>query len=264
MSYRVEELAARADISVDTVRYYQARELLAPPVRSGRVALYSDAHLERLTEIRRLQGRGYSLAVIRRVLNGELNGADEALVAALSLEAGADDAGAGEEWLTIDELARRSGIPLPLLQAVEREGLLVPRLHGGEPRYTRADVDAAAAGLRLLQHGLPLPELLDLARSHSAAMRATAERAVALFDAYVRHPLRNHDPSGAAPGDAAVRLVAAFEELLPATLTIVAHHFRRTLLAVAQEHIERVGTDGERSLVAVSAERRLENAVWSA
>jgi hypothetical protein len=36
------------------------------------------------------------------------------------------------------------------------------------------------------------------------------------------------------------------------------------LLAVAQEHIERVGSDGELSLVAVSAERRFENSVWSA
>ena len=31
MAYRVEELAARADVSVDTVRYYQAKELLPPP-----------------------------------------------------------------------------------------------------------------------------------------------------------------------------------------------------------------------------------------
>src|SRR5580704_5688873 len=102
MSYRVEELAAQADISVDTVRYYQARDLLAPPARSGRVALYSDAHLERLAEIRRLQGRGYSLAVIRRLLNGELNDVDEALVAAVSAEDSR-----GEEWLTIDVLAER-------------------------------------------------------------------------------------------------------------------------------------------------------------
>jgi DNA-binding transcriptional MerR regulator len=269
MSYRVEELAARADISVDTVRYYQARDLLPPPIRSGRVALYSDVHIERLAEIRRLQGRGHSLAVIRRLLDRELDHADEALVAAVSAEVGADDHGHGEEWLTIATLAERSGIPLPLLQAVEREGLLVPRLHGGEPRYTPADVDAAAAGLRLLQHGLPLPELLDLARTHSAAMRATAERAVELFDAYIRRPLRSSEdttsPAAGSPdAEAARRLVAAFEELLPATLTIVAHHFRRTLLAVAQEHIERVGSDGELSLVAVSAERRFENSVWSA
>lgn len=267
MSYRVEELAARADISVDTVRYYQGKDLLPPPARSGRVALYNDDHLERLAEIRRLQSRGYSLAVIRRLLDGDLNPADEALVAAVSAEAGAgSDHGAAEQWLTIETLAERSGIPLALLQAVEREGLLVPRLHAGEPRYTPADLDAAAAGLRLLQQGLPLPELLDLARRHSAAMRATAERAVELFDAYIRRPLHDQDPAASPANDseAAARLVAAFEELLPATLTIVAHHFRRTLLAVAQEHIERVGTDGELTLVAVNAERRLEDAVWSA
>ncbi len=94
-------------------------------------------------------------------------------------------------------------------------------------------------------------------------MRATAERAVELFDAYVRRPLRNQD-SASSDEEAAGLLVAAFEELLPATLTVVAHHFRRTLLAVAQEHIERVGTDGELSVVAVNAERGLEDAVWSA
>ena len=196
MSYRVEELAARADVPVDTVRYYQTRDLLPPPTRSGRVALYSDAHLERLAEIRRLQGRGYSLAVIRRLLDGELNHADEALVAAVSAEAGGAGADDAEVWLTIEALAERSGIPLPLLQAVEREGLLIPRLHAGQPRYTPADEAAAAAGLRLLQHGLPLPELLDLARSHSAAMRATAERAVELFDVYVRRALRRPDGAG--------------------------------------------------------------------
>jgi hypothetical protein len=35
-------------------------------------------------------------------------------------------------------------------------------------------------------------------------------------------------------------LVEAFEKVLPATVAIVTHHFRRTLLAVAQEHLERV------------------------
>jgi DNA-binding transcriptional MerR regulator len=260
VAYRVEELAARADLSVDTVRYYQARDLLPPPTRSGRVALYDDLHLERLAEIRRLQAGGFTLAVIRRLLDGELDQADRALVAAVGNGAASEDQ-AGQEWLTIEALAERSGIPLPLLHAVEREGLLVPRSHGGEPRYTPTDVDAAAAGLRLLQLGLPLPELLELARDHSAAVRATAERAVELFDRHVRRPLRELELP---EGEAAARLVAAFEELLPATLTVVAHHFRRTLLAVAREHIERVGTEGEKEMVAVSADRRLEEASWGA
>src|ERR1700730_12984878 len=122
MAYRVEELASRADISVDTVRYYQAKDLLPPPARQGRVAWYGEEHLERLAQIRRLQGRGFSLTVIRRLLNGELDHADEELVAALAEGAegppGDGPAPSGGEWLTLQELAASSGIPLALLQAV--------------------------------------------------------------------------------------------------------------------------------------------------
>lgn len=235
MDYRVDELAAAADVSVDTVRFYQSRGLLPPPRREGRVAWYGDEHLDRLDRIRRLQARGLTLAVIRRLLAGELDGADEALVTALAEPP-------TTETLTLEELAERSGIPLPLLQAVEREGLLVPRRDG----YTGDDVAVAQAGLRLLEHGLPLPEILDLARRHHAAMRAVAEQAVELFDEHVRKPLRS---AGLADDEAAGRLVDAFEQLLPATTSLVTHHFTRTLLAVAQEHIERVGDAAELAAV---------------
>jgi DNA-binding transcriptional MerR regulator len=218
---------------VDTVRYYQSRGLLPPPRREGRVAWYDGAHLERLTRIRSLADRGLTLATIGRLVRGELDAADEALVAAMSVVE--DD---GPEGFGIDELARRTGIPLPLLQAVAREGLL----GAADGAYTSGDVAAAAAGLTLLEKGLPLPEVLDLARSHHAAMRDVAERAVSLFDDYVRQPLR---ASSLAPDEAAAQLVAAFEQLLPATMTLVSHHFRRVLLAVALEHIERVGDEPE-------------------
>jgi DNA-binding transcriptional MerR regulator len=235
VDYRVDQLAAAADVSVDTVRFYQSKGLLPPPRREGRVAWYSDEHLDRLDRIRRLQARGLTLAVIRRLLAGELDRADEALVTALA-EAPA------EETFAVEELAERSGIPLALLQAVEREQLLVPRRDG----YTADDVEVAKAGLRLLEHGLPLPEILDLARQHHAAMRAVAERAVELFDLHVRHPLRE---SGLPDEEAAARLVDAFQQLLPATAALVGHHFTRTLLAVAQEHIERVGAPAELAAV---------------
>ena len=37
--WRVEELARRTDVSVDTIRFYQKRRLLDPPARDGRVTL---------------------------------------------------------------------------------------------------------------------------------------------------------------------------------------------------------------------------------
>ena len=237
MDYRVDELAAAADVSVDTVRFYQSRRLLQPPRREGRVAWYDDDHLARLARIRGLQARGLSLATIRRLLAGELDAADEALVTALSASAGGAPAGGGER-LTLEELADRSGLPSAVLEAVEREGLLVAPGPPGAARYSEADVEMAEAGRRLLEAGLPLAEVLDLARHHDAAMRAVAERAVELFDRHVRRPLR---ASGLPPEQAAARLVEAFTALLPATTALVAHHFRRTLLEVARERVEEVG-----------------------
>lgn len=233
----MDELAARADVSVDTVRFYQSRRLLPAPRRAGRLAWYGQEHLDRLARIRTLQGRGLSLATIRRLLNGELDAADEALVTAVSASDHAGPAG-GLELLTLEEMADRSGIPVAVLAAVEREGILSTRQAGGRARYTGADVEMAAAGLKLLEAGLPLPEILDLARRHHAAMRAVAEQAVEMFDDHVRHRLRD---SGLPAEETAARLVEAFTALLPATTALVSHHFRRTLLEVARERIEAVG-----------------------
>ena len=55
--WRVEDLAGRADVSVDTIRFYQKRRLLPPPIREGRVAWYGAEHLDRLARIRELQTR---------------------------------------------------------------------------------------------------------------------------------------------------------------------------------------------------------------
>src|SRR5262252_976663 len=252
---RVEELAARADVSVDTIRFYQKRRLLPPPERRGRIGWYGPEHVDRLARIKELQRRGFSLAVIRRIVAGELDRADEPLAAAVvAAGEGADD----EEFLTLGELAARSGVPEALIESVVREGLLVPRRHEGDARFTTADVDIVAAGLRLLETGLPMPELLTLARRHHEATRETAEGAVAMFDTYVREPLRAAD----LPDDErAERLVEAFRVLLPSVSALVAHHFRRVLLEVAQEHLEAVGEPAELEAAEAEANRRLE-AVW--
>jgi DNA-binding transcriptional MerR regulator len=253
---RVEELAGRADVSVDTIRFYQKRRLLPPPERRGRIAWYGAEHVERLARIKDLQRRGFSLAVIRRIVTGELDRADEPLAAAVV--GAVDDETGAEEFLTLDELAARSGVPEALIESIVREGLLVPRSHEGDARFTTADVDIVAAGLRLLETGLPMPELLTLARRHHDVTRETAEGAVAMFDTYVREPLRTADLSD---DERAERLVEAFRVLLPSVTALVAHHFRRVLLEVAQEHLESVGEPAELEAANAEASRRLE-VVW--
>ena len=190
--------------------------------------------------------------MIRRFLVDELSPADKPLAAAV---AGADEGdGGGEDRFGIDELAYRVGVPQAMLDALLREGLLIPRMVGGKPSFTSADVTMLAGGLRLLEAGLPLPELFALARHHHAVTREVAVEAVELFDTFVRKPLRTSD----LPEDEkAERLVEAFRTLLPAVTTLVAHHFGRILLQVAQEHLESVGDRSE--LEAASADQ-----AWSA
>jgi hypothetical protein len=102
-------------------------------------------------------------------------------------------------------------------------------------RYTTADTELVRTALRLLEFGLPLGDLLALAREADGALRGLAERAVDLFDAHVRRPI--HDTSGDDPV-AAAQMVEAFRELLPAVTGLVSNHFRRVLLEAAGSRIE--------------------------
>ncbi len=272
---RVEHLATRAGVPVDTVRYYQSKGLLDPPRREGRIAWYDEGHLARLSRIRELQQRGFTLATIARLVSGELDAADEALLGELSglpptgpggtgpaaSAVTGPDGGhlAGPRTYTLTELAAETAIPLALLKAVEAEGLLVPRRIGGVERYTDDDVAAAGAGLLLLEWGIPLPALLDLARLHRESTEAVALQAVDLFSRFVREPLREDGASrpaarrsvrgGTPEGPEVDRLLQAYAELLPAVTTLVAHHFTRTLVKAALDHVEQVGSAAERRAI---------------
>ena len=236
MRYRVEQLASSCGISVDTVRYYQSRGLLPPPEREGRVAWYGPEHVERLEAIRSLQGKGLTLAAIRRVVTGELGAADADLAAAVAVARGESAEPAGSsDLMSLEEFSVASGVPASLIQAVEREGIRLGRRVEGQDRYTGSDIELVRTALRLLEFGLPLPDLLSLAREADVAMRSLAERAVDLFDEHVRKPIRD------TAGDderAAAQMVEAFSELLPAVTKLVSHHFRRVLLETAEDHIE--------------------------
>ena len=232
MRYRVEQLAAACDVSVDTIRYYQSRGIVPPPAREGRVAWYDERHAERIREVRALRGKGLTLAAIERVLGDGADPADADLAVAVAAARGET---AEDELLTLDEFADRSGVPASLIQAVEREGIELGRAEDGETRYTAADIDMVRGALRLLEFGLPLGELLALARDTNKAMVALASRAVELFDTYVRKPIRD---TAASDDAAAVQLVEAFDALLPAVTNLVANHFRRVLLDQAEERLE--------------------------
>jgi DNA-binding transcriptional MerR regulator len=136
----------------------------------------------------------------------------------------------------IAALAREVGASETLLASVARAGLLLPHhvTGDGTSRYSAADVEAVRAGLTLLDAGLPLSELLALAGPTDAAVRDIAERAVEAFLRFVRDPVLGSDEEDEVVG---TRLVTAYEQMLPATERLVAHHLRRRLILAALERL---------------------------
>jgi len=229
VEYRIEQLARASGMAVDTIRFYQGKGLLDAPRREGRVTWYAESHLERLGRIRELQRRGFTLTVIRRFLEGELEPSDESLVAAVTRPS-------SPQTLTLDDLAERSGVAVPLLKNLEQAGLLVPVEGGDVPLYPADDLDAIAAGMKLIAAGVPLGPLIELASEYADATDRVARKAVDLFDRHVRERIQSE---GGETEAAERRLLELFNELLEASGLLVRHHFQRTLLRAAREHIEK-------------------------
>ena len=254
MDYRVEELAAAADVRVDTIRFYQSKGLLPKPRREGRIALYGTSHLERLRRIRSLGDQGFSLAQIGRVLaERDASEAPEPLLEALV------EKEVGERTYSQAELAREAGIPEALVQAAVAAGLGEPVEIDGEVRFTGADLEMARSALVILGAGFPLDSLLAIAVGHARHVQGLANEAIDLFDDHVRK-------GGAGLGEDEAEFLAhqestaqAFRDLLPQVTRLVALHFQRTLVARAIERLaESEGEsrgDLERALAATEAKR---------
>ncbi|GAA3977524.1 MerR family transcriptional regulator [Streptomyces marokkonensis] len=108
----IDELAARAGVTVRTVRFYGTRGLLPPPaIGPRRVGHYGREHLARLALIEELQHQGMTLAAIERYLKQlppDLSAHDLALHRAVV----ASWAPRTAESVTREELGRRAGRPL--------------------------------------------------------------------------------------------------------------------------------------------------------
>jgi DNA-binding transcriptional MerR regulator len=299
MEFEVADLASAAGVSVDTIRFYQTGGLLPLPGRSGRKAVYTDEHLDRLRLIRSMASKGLSLKAIRLLLERECEApgtsaprSDTALLAALEEEA--DGA-----TYTGDELAAALGVPGTLIRSVEAAGLAEGLEDAqGRSRYGDGDLAAARGALRLLGYGFPLASLLALAVRHDRAVRKTCDAAIDLFDDHVRKKqgrsaavardarssglrdarssgLRDARSSGLrdARSDGAARaqdadpengeeVAAAFRELLPVVTAIVAHHFQRVLVGRALKRLRRKGDSSTLSFALKVASRTKLKVSW--
>ena len=207
---RVEQLAGDAQLSVDTVRYYQKIGILHPPAREGRVAVYDDSHSDRLHEIRQLSDDGFSLAQIQQL-------ADSAPHPLLTSLNGAADS------LSIDELVAASGIVKEIVHLAVDAGLIRPLSTDGE-QFGIATLSMLQAGVELLDAGVPFDELIHLAVRHADHVESVAKDAVALFAKHLDETSTSSQ----------TQLV---ESILPLVTELVAQHFRQTLIEQVGRHL---------------------------
>lgn len=65
----IGQIADAASVSVETVRYYQRRELLPIPAKTGAVRFYAEDTIRRIAFIKRAQSLGFSLMEISTLLD---------------------------------------------------------------------------------------------------------------------------------------------------------------------------------------------------
>jgi DNA-binding transcriptional MerR regulator len=237
--YRVDELAALAGISVDLIRSYQSRGLLAPPDHEGRVAWYDRRHLDRLRRVRQLKAKGWSMRSIADALNDRDRGLRGIVEAATD---------PGEAPFDMATLAERTGVPPAVLRSFEASGVLRPRHDSrGNPAYTSADVHAMRSLLSLIGTGVPMEEFMAVADVQLAAANRLAEGTFELFLRYLREPLL---AKSLPPRVEAERLATALRQLIESIGDLLAYNFGRTMLEVAQAYLDEHGTKAEQAALA--------------
>jgi MerR HTH family regulatory protein len=209
--WRIDELAQRAGIAVDTIRYYQREGLIPSGERAGRSRLYGPQHLERLERIRALQSRRFSLAAIGALLDREVPGAFEDLLA-------------GPEGATysFDELVATAGASNELTRALTDVGLLPEPTALGDRDYDSDDLNVLRTFVDLSDLAIPDVILVELARLYVEGAERIQRELASVFAGTTGPPWtaaeRKHfEVAGAAEGTATrlirdVRAVADYAQ----------------------------------------------------
>jgi DNA-binding transcriptional MerR regulator len=203
----IDELAQRSGVTARNIRAYQSRGLLPPPEVRGRTGYYGPEHLARLELIAELQGEGFSLELIRRLLETSRGSTAEVLRFTRTLRAPFRDE--EPQIVDIDELARDwESTDRGLLQRTLDLGLL---RHLGEGRYEAPSPLLLRAGDELRELGVSPEDALDLMTRLRRQTDSVARIFVRLFLDTVWEPFNAADR----PEERWPEVAAALERLRP-------------------------------------------------
>lgn len=220
-SWRIAELAERTGTSVRNIRYYGQIGVLPRPTVRGRTGWYGPRHADRLTLIRRLRARGYSLSTIADMVDGQvpaiLYGDVERDPATAAWDASTPDR---LTLAQVRDLVPRLADEPALLDDIVRSGQLVPDAGWRGPADPDPDPDHGfavpqppllRAGFALISRGVPVEVALEELGQLRAEMAIIAGR----FSRIVHRDMLTEPTM---PGET---VAAVVEKIWPAVLVAV-------------------------------------------
>ncbi|HEY6425454.1 MAG TPA: MerR family transcriptional regulator [Pseudonocardiaceae bacterium] len=241
----IDQLAARAGMTVRNVRAHASRGLLPPPQLRGRTAHYGPDHVARLELIAGLQEQGFSLAAIEAVVQyTPASCAEQALAFYRGLLAPwqPDD----PQEMSYTELAEWLGVQpqSATLDRLHADGTLEP-LSEGRVRITNPGL--LRAGAQAVRVGVPVDVVLALRPELLRHASAVAELFVGMFRDSV---WRDHVARGMPQGElsevhriaealqpvAAHALLAAFRITMPEAIETFVREQYETLAGGAERN----------------------------
>ncbi|MEU5432711.1 MerR family transcriptional regulator [Streptomyces sp. NPDC020719] len=237
----VDELAARAGVTVRTIRFYSTRGLLPPPsIGPRRVGHYGPAHLSRLALIEELQHHGMTLAAIERYLQQlppDLSAHDLAIHRAVVASWAPDTA----EETTRAELERRAGRALSDVDVDRLAAMDVLERTPGESDAFLVDPGLLALGVQLLDVPIAHETILAARTVLVDHTRSAAHELTRLFRDEVWNPYREResDPDHVA----AMKSLSA--HMQPMVVQALVTAFQRSLKEELRAAFRAEGEQGE-------------------
>ncbi|MFJ2768554.1 MerR family transcriptional regulator [Streptomyces sp. NPDC087300] len=220
----VDELAARAGVTVRTIRFYSTKGLLPPPVIGPRrVGHYGPEHLSRLALIEELKDQGMTLAAIERYLEllpADLSAHDLAIHRALVASWSPDAA----EDVSRAELERRAGRPLAEAD-LDRLTAMGVTARTKAPETYRVDPGLLRLGVQLLDVPIAHETILAARTVLMEHTRSAAHELSRLFRDEVWGPYRERE--SAPEHVAAMRSLSA--HMQPMVVQALVTAFQRSL-----------------------------------
>jgi DNA-binding transcriptional MerR regulator len=217
-TWRIDELAQTAGVTVDTIRYYAREQLLPPPARSGRHKLYGPEHLERLTRIRDLQAQRFSLAAIRAVLDADRPGIERLFAADV------------DRQYTFEQLVEESGAAPDVVDGLREVGLLPDPAEFGREAYDDNDLGVLRAVAELQDVGMTTDVLVELGAIYVRHFRALQRDVHDMFSGKTRTDWDQQELVALQQ-----RLTANTSRMIPATDLVLNYVHQRTIQRLTLE-----------------------------